>query len=476
MFKKLPGDEARNLVSTTPDTAIVFRPAVMSTPAIVTIVIWLWRLLAGLVRLVWRHPIAVAVPVTPGVIAVAYDWRAALALGGLILAAVLSWFSLGRTSFLRLVGWRLLAFARWFWIYRRHWQPVMTVSGLGRHLRGRDYLPRLVRVECDGSADRVTVRMLGGQAVKDWADRIDNLAHGFGSGTCRVSIERAGRLVLTFPRHDPLAEPLAAVPVPETPSVGAVEIGKREDGAPLRLKVHGTHVLIAGATGAGKGSFIWSAIRGLLPAQRAGLAQIWALDPKLMELSYGRELFGDHYAADPKECADLLDQAVKVMQERAWRFAGLQRSHTPTIADPFVLVVVDEVAFLTAYQADRNLKQRITAALATLTTQGRAVGIGVLAALQDPRKEVMNIRNLFPDKIALRLDESEQVDMVLGDGARDRGALADHISPIPELGAGVAYIRLETSPDPVRVRAAYVSDADIRAMVAEFATASGEGR
>jgi integrase len=71
------------------------------------------------------------------------------------------------------------------------------------------------------------------------------------------------------------------------------------------------------------------------------------------------------------------------------------------------------VAFLTAYQSDRQLRQRISAALATLTTQGRAVGVGVLAALQDPRKEVMNIRNLFPDKIALRLDESEQVDMVL---------------------------------------------------------------
>jgi hypothetical protein len=66
--------------------------------------------------------------------------------------------------------------------------------------------------------------------------------------------------------------------------------------------------------------------------------------------------------------------------------------------------------------------------LATLTTQGRAVGYAVVAALQDPRKEVMPIRNLFPDRIAMRLDEPEQVDMVLGDGARDRGALADLIS------------------------------------------------
>ncbi len=55
----------------------------------------------------------------------------------------------------------------------------------------------------------------------------------------------------------------------------------------------------------------------------------------------------------------------------------------------------------------------------------------MVAALQDPRKEVLNIRNLFPDKIALRLDEPAQVDMVLGDGARDRGALCDEISADP---------------------------------------------
>ena len=90
----------------------------------------------------------------------------------------------------------------------------------------------------------------------------------------------------------------------------------------------------------------------------------------------------------------------------------------------------------------------------------------MVGALQDPRKDVINFRNLFPTKIALRLDESDQVDMVLGDGARDRGALADEISPIPEVGAGVGYVRLEASPDPVRVRAAYVTDDDIQAMLA----------
>jgi S-DNA-T family DNA segregation ATPase FtsK/SpoIIIE len=56
--------------------------------------------------------------------------------------------------------------------------------------------------------------------------------------------------------------------------------------------------------------------------------------------------------------------------------------------------------------------------------------------------------------------------MVLGDGARDRGAHADLISVNPDIGAGVAFVRLETDPDPIRVRAAWVTDHDIRAMAA----------
>jgi S-DNA-T family DNA segregation ATPase FtsK/SpoIIIE len=130
------------------------------------------------------------------------------------------------------------------------------------------------------------------------------------------------------------------------------------------------------------------------------------------------------------------------------------------------VVLVDEVAFLTAYQTDRKLRERTMNALATLTTQGRAVGYCVVAALQDPRKDVLTIRNLFPDRIAMRLDEPEQADMVLGDGARDRGAACELISPVPSTGAGVAFVRLESDPDPVRVRAAWVSDADIRDLAA----------
>ncbi len=197
-----------------------------------------------------------------------------------------------------------------------------------------------------------------------------------------------------------------------------------------------------------------------------------------MELAYGRTIF-DHYgqyAAEPDAIVAMLERAVTDMRARAAQLAGKQRDHTPTVEFPFVVIVVDEVAFLTAYQPDRGLRERVKAALATLTTQGRAVGYCVVAALQDPRKEVMSIRNLFPDRIAMRLDEPEQVDMVLGDGARDRGATADLISTNPEVGAGVAFIRLEADPDPVRVRAAWVCDEDIRDMASQCTAASASDR
>jgi DNA segregation ATPase FtsK/SpoIIIE, S-DNA-T family len=58
----------------------------------------------------------------------------------------------------------------------------------------------------------------------------------------------------------------------------------------------------------------------------------------------------------------------------------------------------------------------------------------------------------------------------VGDGARNRGAACELISTDPAIGAGVAFVRLETDPDPVRVRAGWVSDADIWAMAAQVET------
>jgi S-DNA-T family DNA segregation ATPase FtsK/SpoIIIE len=232
------------------------------------------------------------------------------------------------------------------------------------------------------------------------------------------------------------------------------------------LRVLGTHLLIAGATGSGKGSVLWSLVRGLAPAVREGRVAVWAIDPKGgMELAPGRALFARFCGDDFTAMADLLDEAVAVMQDRARRLAGVTRLHEPTVREPLIVVVVDEVATLSAYLPDRKLRERMAHSLGLLLTQGRAVGVSVVAALQDPRKDVLAYRNLFPVRVGLRLDEASQIDMVLGDGAREQGARCDRI---PTSLPGVGYVRLDGVREPMRVRAGYVRDEDIAAMGAEY--------
>ncbi len=460
----------------TPAQGVRWTTPIVETPDIVVLGSWIYRLVRLLVLLPFRFPVMVAS--TTSVVACWWylGWVGLVALAGGLSVASLIWWRAWPHSYRYCVSWRLLAWWRHLTVYRRHWQPVLVISGLAESYQERRYLPRIRRVTCNDRADYVRVSPVAGTAPSDFEHRVVELAHGFAAPSCRVTVNGPRDITLEFPRHDTLAEPLDALPAPECPDLAALPVGKREDGTPWKLRLHGTHVLVVGVTGAGKGSVLWSAIRAMLPAVSQGTAQVWGIDPKRMELAYGRELFA-RYAETGESAVALLEHAVADMQERAERYAGKQRSHTPTKADPFVVVVLDEVAFLTAYHPDREVRKRSENAIATLTSQGRSVGFCVLAALQDPRKEVMNLRNLFPDKIALRLDEASQVDMVLGEGARERGAEAHLIDPtLP----GVAYVRLETSPSPVRVRAAFVSDDDITAMTDFYGfdsrkRASGEG-
>jgi S-DNA-T family DNA segregation ATPase FtsK/SpoIIIE len=221
-----------------------------------------------------------------------------------------------------------------------------------------------------------------------------------------------------------------------------------------------------GATGAGKGSVIWSILRALAGGIASGLVKVWSFDPKGgMELAAGMPLYDRFACEDFEAMADMLEEAVDVMRARTGRLRGKTRQHVPTVDDPLYVIVIDELAALTAYLADRKLKDRIKAALGILLTQGRAVGVHVIAALQDPRKEVLPFRDLFPTRIGLRLSEEPQVDLVLGDGMRDRGAHCDRIS---QTAQGTAYVVLEGDPTPMRIRFPYLPDEAITDMARTY--------
>ncbi len=329
-------------------------------------------------------------------------------------------------------------------------------------------LPVVVRTRSTPIGERITLWCRIGQAAEQIGARIAEIRSAAWCSEVRVTRDprRAHLAYVDLIRRDTLARVVPALPVPDTVDLTAVPVGRTELGRRWLLWLLGTHVLIAGVTGAGKGSVVWSLLRGIAPAIRSGLVQVWAVDPKGgMELGLGAPMFARFGHRDFAEIVGLLEDAVEVMRDRAARLAGVVRLHTPTLEEPLILVLVDEVANLTAYMIDRDLRRRAEAALALLLTQGRAVGVSVVACLQDPRKEVLGLRNLFPTKIALRLDEASQVDMVLREGARDRGALAE---TIPATTPGVGYVREDATADIVRIRAGYVTDPDLTAMAQAY--------
>ncbi|PTA44273.1 FtsK/SpoIIIE domain-containing protein [Micromonospora sp. RP3T] len=464
----------------------------------VTALFLLFRLTAAVVRLgvfVVRHwrawPLVALVLVAVDTYR-AHGWWPHALVAVVLAAAAGCWWWRGRDSFHRHVVLRAVSVWRRLWVYRRQWHEVMSLCGLVKKYDGGEVLPRLLSVRCSYATDELVLRMPKGQNPEVYHKAARDLAYSFGTRHCRVfstrrhpTPHRTGRLAvvlrlidrvrlrdrprqvwLVFIRRDPLTRIVAPLPVPARPDFTALPLGLREDLAAYCFRLLATHVLIGGATRMGKGSVIWSLLRALAAGIRSGLVRVWAIDPKGgMELAIGRPLFSRYVDDDWHRMADLLEDAVARMRARQQILRGKARVHTPTVDEPLIVVVIDEIAALLAYLPDSDIRTRIAQALGLLLSQGAGLGVLVVAATQDPRKEVVSVRDLFPTRIALGLTERGHVDLLLGDGARDRGALADQI---PLSGKGVAYVLLDGQPEPARVRFSYISDDVIRDMTATF--------
>lgn len=267
------------------------------------------------------------------------------------------------------------------------------------------------------------------------------------------------RFVLTD-EPDALAPIVALPPIEADLDLAAGPIlGITEAGEPWRLPLLHNHVLVAGGTGAGKGSVLWGIVRGLYALIEAGLVKLWVIDPKGgMELGVLEPIA--HRFADALSAAEVAEEAAEAMEAQAQRLrrAGSRKLETPTRENPLHIVMVDEVATVTSLEPDAKRRAAFMSNFGRLLTQGRAVGFCVVSALQDPSKETLKQRNLFPGRVALRLDERIQVDMVLGAGARASGATCDMI---PRSLPGVGYVAMDGKAGYLRVRAAFVPDAEL---------------
>jgi S-DNA-T family DNA segregation ATPase FtsK/SpoIIIE len=361
---------------------------------------------------------------------------------------------------------------------RRVWPELVDRAGLsfvGTAMKPGQHpvrqVPRVRSARWVNSQLELVPTVLVGQDVSTWENAAEAIRVAAGASRVRVRTDASRTaVVLMLGFGDPLGQPIpATVPAIDTSAseVRRVDLGRTEDGASFSLAL-GVHTLVAGGTGSGKASAVHGLLIGLAPGVNAGAVEVHGIDLKGgMELGMTARLL-TRLATTPAEAVVVLEDAAVGMAARARRLAGHVRTHTVSTTDPLVVVLVDELAAITAYLTDRDLKNRAAAALSLLLSQGRSVGYMVVACLQDPRKEVIPMRGLFPQTLGLRLRDATETDMVLGDAARRAGAHCEHI---PAALPGVGWMVPDTGGPAIRFRLAHVTDDDIASATARFKAA-----
>ena len=401
---------------------------------------------------------------------------------------------------LMFTGWRLIdvvSFDRWAGRYLRAWwlrwavyapklprwlhacgltvkqdalPVVVAVNLVGRKKIRCDRpqtqarLPKVLGVTSGASWDEVRVRLVPGHKPEDVDEVTRALASARGVQRCQVRELTPNVVSIDFQRRNLLADPVAC---PDLATLAEVDgrsmdlrrvwSGRTEYGQDWHVPLAGGHTLVAGSTGAGKNSVMWCPLVSIAPAIRDGLVRVSGIDPKGMELAYGRGIF-TRYAVTGTDALAVLDELVGAMDARKSEFAGRVRSVPISRDHPLELLEFDEIGALTRY-TDRKTRDAITEKVALLTTQGRALGFTVRGYVQEPTKDTIPVRELFPRRVCLRVSAKSHVGMVLSEQAFERGAWANRIG---ESEAGTGYVLGEGIREPLRIRAGWVSDQTIK--------------
>ncbi|MCA1694513.1 MAG: cell division protein FtsK, partial [Actinobacteria bacterium] len=345
------------------------------------------------------------------------------------------WASLGLTSGVVagvLTGWRLVdlaSFDAWAGRHLRSWwlrwtvyapklpgwlhacglsiKPdavpvVVTVNPLGRSIRrgqrqAQARLPQVLGVRSGASWDEVRIRLVPGQKPEDFDHAARALASARGVARCQVRELSPNVVSIDFQRRNLLADPVACLDLVTLADVAGTAIdvrrvfsGRTEYGQDWHVPLAGGHSLVVGSTGAGKNSVMWCPLVSIAPAIRDGLVRVSGIDPKGMELAYGRRIF-HRYAVTGTDALAVLDDLVDTMHARKTQFAGQVRSVPISREYPLELLEFDEIGALTKY-IDRRTREAITERVALLTTQGRALGFTVRGYVQEPTKDTVPVR------------------------------------------------------------------------------------
>jgi len=136
---------------------------------------------------------------------------------------------------------------------------VCTLHHLTATLNDRTLIPLLQSVTIGATGDVLVVRTVTGQCVDDWQKQSDALAQAWRAARVTIRAARPGDVQISVHHSDALVGVLRLPRrgIETKVDIGGVGVGATDAGRWWRLPVLGHHILIAGATGSGKGSVVW---------------------------------------------------------------------------------------------------------------------------------------------------------------------------------------------------------------------------
>ena len=260
-------------------------------------------------------------------------------------------------------------------------------------------------------------------------------------------------------------------------------IGRDINGRSVLLNLaNAPHILIAGATGAGKSSCINSLITSILMRSTPDQVRLILVDPKRVEMGqYGRvPHLLTQPVTDPKKAANALAWAVREMERRydllsevgfrditgynaAYDRGDLQPGLGQTGDDgeprqfqrlPFILVVVDELADLMMVAA-RDVEESIC----RIAQMARAVGIHLVIATQRPSVNVITgvIKANIPARLAFAVSSLQDSRVILDQPGAER-----------LVGKGDMLLLGPSSSVAQRIQGCWVDEDEVRKVVAHW--------
>src|SRR5262245_16013342 len=278
-----------------------------------------------------------------------------------------------------------------------------------------------------------------------------------------------------------LGDVLAAPEAQQATAPLAVGLGRDISGKSVMLDLTTLpHVLIAGATGAGKSSCINSLVTSLLMRCKPDQVRLTLVDPKRVDLVAYNDLphLLTQVVTNPKKAANALDWAVREMDLRYELLAevgvrditgynaAFDRGELPTKDEPdpvtghgyerlpFIVIVVDELNDLMMVAA-----RDVEASICRIAQMARAVGIHLVIATQRPSVDVITgvIKANVPSRLAFSVTS-----------LADSRVILDQAGAEKLIGQGDMLLLTASSSRAQRIQGSWVDEECVRKVVAHW--------